>query len=79
VCDRAEVPGCPSAAPGGISADELRQLAFALASDRRVVGADIAEIDATADAADGRTSRLAALVILEIAAGIMSRQSTPPD
>ncbi|MGB4592563.1 MAG: arginase family protein, partial [Coriobacteriia bacterium] len=25
VCDRAEVPGCPAAAPGGITADELRQ------------------------------------------------------
>ena len=74
VCDRAEVPGCPSAAPGGISADELRQLAFALTSDPRVVGADIAEIDATADAPDGRTCRLAALLILEIAAGIASRR-----
>ena len=73
VCDRAEVPGCPSAAPGGISADELRQLAFALARDPRVVGADIAEIDATADAADGRTVRLAALLVLELAAGLALR------
>ena len=74
VCDRAEVPACPSAAPGGISADELRQLAFSLARDARVVGADIAEIDATIDAPDGRTSRLAALLVLELAAGIAARE-----
>jgi formiminoglutamase len=74
VCDRAEVPGCPSAAPGGISADELRQLAFELARDSRVAGADLAEIDATIDASDGRTTRLAALLVLELAAGVASRQ-----
>jgi formiminoglutamase len=73
VVSRDEAPGCPSSAPGGISADELRQLAFALARDRRVVGADIAEIDATIDATDNRTTRLAALLVLEIAAGIASR------
>jgi formiminoglutamase len=74
VCDLAHVPACPSAAPGGISADELRQLAFAFARDARVVGADIAEIDAANDAEDGRTVKLAALVVLEIAAGIASRE-----
>jgi len=73
VCDRAEVPGCPSAAPGGISADELRQLARLLASDARVRGMDITEIDATTDTADGRTVRLAALLILEIATGLAQR------
>jgi formiminoglutamase len=31
---------------------------------------DIAEIDATADAADGRTVRLAALCVLEVLAGL---------
>lgn len=73
VCDRAEVPGCPAAAPGGISADELRQLTFLLASDPRVRGLDITEIDASADSADGRTVRLAALLVLEAAAGLASR------
>ena len=73
VCDRAEVPGCPSAAPGGISADELRQLVLAFAGDARVVGFDLTEIDATVDAPDGRTVRLAALLILEAAAGLVSR------
>lgn len=74
VCDRAQVPACPSAAPGGISADELRQLAFAFANDARVVGADITEIDAAIDSADGRTVRLAALLVLELAAGVASRE-----
>lgn len=73
VCDRAEVPGCPAAAPGGISADELRQLTFLLASDPRVRGLDITEIDASADSPDGRTVRLAALLVLEAAAGLASR------
>lgn len=73
VCDRAVVPGCPASAPGGISADELRQLARLFARDGRVRGLDITEVDATADAADGRTVRLAALVVLEVAAGLALR------
>jgi len=77
VCDRAEVPGCPSAAPGGLSADELRQMAFLLAEDPRVRGMDITEIDATADAPDGRTVRLAALLVLEAAAGLAFRIGMP--
>lgn len=73
VCDRAVVPGCPAAAPGGISADELRQIAFLCAQDPRVKAIDIAEIDATIDTPDGRTVRLAALLILEAAAGLCVR------
>ncbi|MDO8879612.1 MAG: arginase family protein [Coriobacteriia bacterium] len=73
VCDRAVVPGCPASAPGGISADELRQLARLFARDPRVRGLDITEVDATADAADGRTVRLAALIVLEVAAGLALR------
>jgi formiminoglutamase len=76
VCDRATVPGCPASAPGGISADELRQFARLLASDPRVRGFDITEVDASADSADGRTVRLAALLVLEIAAGLAERGST---
>ena len=76
VCDRAVVPGCPSAAPGGISADELRQLAFAFGSDPRVRGIDITEVDATSDSVDGRTVRLAALLVLEAAAGYATRGVT---
>lgn len=73
VCDRAFVPGCHASAPGGISADELRQLARQLAGDPRVRGFDITEVDATADSADGRTVRLAALLVLEIATGLAER------
>ncbi|HET6351737.1 MAG TPA: arginase family protein [Coriobacteriia bacterium] len=73
VCDRAVVPGCPSAAPGGLSAAELREIAFLLARDPRVRGMDITEIDATSDAVDQRTVRLAALLILEAAAGLAVR------
>lgn len=73
VCDRAAVPGCPSAAPGGISADEVRALAFHLARDPRVRAIDITEIDAAIDSPDGRTVRLAALLVLEAAAGLAMR------
>ena len=73
VCDRSVVPGCPAAAPGGISADELRQAAFLAGRSPRVESMDIAEIDATADAPDGRTVRLGALCILEAACGVASR------
>jgi formiminoglutamase len=78
VCDRSAVPGCPSAAPGGISPDELRQFAFVLARDPRVRALDITEIDASIDAPDGRTVRLAALLVLEAAAGLASRKDTRP-
>ncbi|CAB4694179.1 MAG: formimidoylglutamase [Actinobacteria bacterium] len=73
VCDRAAVPGCPAAAPGGISADELRQFAYLAGWSKLVKSIDITEVDVTADAPDGRTVRLAALVLLEAAAGLASR------
>jgi formiminoglutamase len=73
VCDRAVVPGCPAAAPGGISADELRQFAYLAGWSNLVKSIDITEVDATADAPDGRTVRLAALLLLEAAAGLASR------
>lgn len=73
VCDRSVVPACPAAMPGGISADELRQGAFFLAADKRVRAIDITEIDASIDTDDQRTVRLAALLVLEAAAGLASR------
>jgi formiminoglutamase len=73
VCDRSVVPACPAAMPGGISADELRQAAFFLAADKRVRAIDITEIDASIDTDDARTVRLAALLVLEAAAGLASR------
>lgn len=73
VCDRAVAPGCPASVPGGLEARELRTLTRAVASDARVVSADIAEVDATVDASDGRTVRLAALCVLELLAGLAAR------
>lgn len=73
VCDKSVVPGCPAAAPGGISAFELRQAARLLAAHPSVRGIDITEIDATTDSADQRTIKLGALLLLEIAAGFQLR------
>ena len=69
VCDRSVAPGCPASVPGGLAAWELRSLVRAAASDPKVTSADIVEVDATADAPDGRTVRLAALCVLELLAG----------
>lgn len=73
VCDRSVVPACPAAAPGGISADELRQFALLAGRTQSVTSLDITEIDATADSPDQRTIRLAALLILEAATGLALR------
>ena len=75
VCDRAVVPACPAAAPGGISADELRQVAYLAGADTRVTSLDVTEIDATIDTPDARTVRLGALLVLETAAGVGSRKN----
>jgi formiminoglutamase len=73
VCDRSVAPGCPASVPGGLSADELRDGVFLVARDPRVRAMDITEVDATADTPDQRTVRLAALCLLEAAAGFGSR------
>ncbi len=73
VCDRAVAPACPASIPGGLSAHQLRRTVRLLARDPRVTSLDIAEVDATRDAADGRTVRLAALVALEAIAGFAER------
>lgn len=73
VCDRSVAPGCPASIPGGLQAHELRRAARLLASDPQVRGIDIAEVDVTADSPDGRTVRLAALLVLEAAYGLAIR------
>ena len=75
VCDRSVAPACPASVPGGISADELRQAAFLAGADSRVRAMDITEIDATLDAPDQRTIRLAALLVLEAACGVATRKN----
>ena len=72
-CDRSVAPACPASIPGGLSAYQLRRTVRLLARDPRVTSIDIAEVDATRDAADGRTVRLAALVVLEAIAGYAAR------
>lgn len=73
VCDRSVVPACPAAAPGGISADEIRQFAFFAGASKDVISIDITEIDTACDSADQRSIRLAALLVLEAAAGLSTR------
>ena len=73
VCDRSVAPACPAATPGGISADELRQAAFLAGANYKVRAIDITEIDPKRDSKDERTVRLAALLVLEIAAGFKTR------
>lgn len=68
VCGRSVVPACPAAAPGGISANTLRTMVRLIAGYSEVRAIDITEIDASKDSEDQRTVRLAALLILEIAA-----------
>ena len=73
VCDRAVAPACPASLPGGLSAAEVLTAAFMAGRDRQVRSLDVTEIDATRDAADERTIRLAALCVLEAAAGLAQR------
>lgn len=74
VCDQSVAPACPAAAPGGISADDLRIAARLAGADPRVTSVDIVEIDAARDTPDGRTVRLGALCLLEILAGFTRRR-----
>lgn len=74
VCDRSVVPGCPAAVPGGLSADELRQLVRAAAGLPNVRVMDFTEVDAQADTADQRTVRLVALCMLEAMTGFATRK-----
>lgn len=73
VADRAVVPACPAAAPGGLSADELRRALYVLGAAPSVAAIDLTEIDLARDSADERTVRLAALLVLEALAGLARR------
>jgi formiminoglutamase len=74
VADRSVVPGCPAAAPGGLSADELRRFVRAVTHGPQVRAIDFTEIDVELDTPDQRTVRLAALLVLEALAGLRRRQ-----
>ena len=75
VADRSVAPGCPAAAPGGLSADEIRTFVREVASSTSVVAIDFTEIDAEQDGIDRRTIRLAALLVLETLAGVQRRSA----
>jgi formiminoglutamase len=65
--DAAFAPGVSAPGAGGLSAREMIQVVREVASDPRLVGADIMETSPPYDA-DGRTARLAARLLLEILA-----------
>jgi len=77
VGDRSVVPGCPAAVPGGLSADEIRRFVRAVAANHAVTAIDITEVDVERDSADERTVRLAALLVLEVLAGVRRRVQWP--
>ncbi|MEQ1737571.1 MAG: arginase family protein [Rhodoglobus sp.] len=73
VCDRAVAPGCPASVPGGLAAIDLRVAARVAGGHSAVASIDLTEVDAAADAADGRTVRLVALCVLEALAALEAR------
>ena len=75
-CDRSVAPACPASLPGGLSAADVLTAAYVAGADPRVRAIDITEVDATRDVEDGRTVRLAAMCLLEIAAGLAMRRDS---
>jgi len=76
VVDRAFVPGCPGARPGGLMPGDLLEAAVAAGRHAVVRAIDITEVDASADP-DGRTVDLAAMCLLSAAAGFAARSLAP--
>jgi len=74
VVDRAFVPGCPGARPGGLLPSELLHAAAEAGRHPRVRAVDIVEVDASADPF-GVTVDLAAMYLLAAAAGFAARLS----
>ena len=73
VLDRAFVPGCPGARPGGLTPYELQSAARIAGRDAKVLGIDIVEIDPSKDQND--LSALAgAQVLLAFASGMLRRK-----
>lgn len=71
VMDRAFVPGCPGARPGGITPREARQIAR-IAGRSQVAVMDFVEFDPSKDVND-QTALIAAACLLEFAAGLAER------
>lgn len=72
VVDRAFVPGCPGARPGGLLPHELLEAAVEAGRHPKVRGIDVVEVDAAADVGEV-TVQLAAMCLLSAAAGYAAR------
>ena len=72
VVDRAAVPGCPGARPGGLAPWELLDAAVEAGRHPGVRAVDVVEVDASADPT-GVTVDLAAMCLLSAAAGLAAR------
>lgn len=77
VVDRAFVPGCPGARPGGLLPHDLLDAAVEAGRHPRVRAVDVVEVDATADPS-GVTVELAAACLLSVAAGLAARDVGRP-
>lgn len=72
VVDRAFVPGCPGARPGGLHPHELLEAAVEAGRHPKVRAVDVVEVDAAADV-NRVTVQLAAMCLLSAAAGFAAR------
>jgi arginase family enzyme len=72
VVDRAFVPGCPGARPGGLLPHDLLAAAVEAGRHPSVRAVDVVEVDAAADVNDV-TVQLAAMCLLSVAAGFAAR------
>lgn len=77
VVDRAFVPGCPGARPGGLLPAELLDAALEAGRHPAVRAVDIVEVDASADV-NGVSVQLAAMCLLTAAAGLAVRAHATP-
>lgn len=72
VVDRAFVPGCPGARPGGLLPHELLAAAVEAGRHTQVRAVDVVEVDCVADV-NGVTVQLAAMCLLSALAGFAAR------
>lgn len=72
VVDRAFVPGCPGARPGGLLPADLLEAAVEAGRHQAVRTVDVVEVDATTDPT-GVSVDLAAMCLLSVAAGFAAR------
>ena len=69
--DAAELPGSSAAAPGTLTSREMIAIVREIASSKKLIGADLAELSPPLDPT-GITAKLAARLFLEVFAGVSS-------